>query len=322
MASLVMQDLGVYGPVAMGESAAVPVPLADARGYVERFLKGSEENFTVASWLLPRGLRPAFAAVYAFCRWADDLGDEAGSVAEASRLLRWWRGELDAMFRGEAKHPVFVALWPEVERYGLPRQAFEDLIDAFEQDQRVSRYDTWEQLLDYCSRSANPVGRLVLKLFGYDDDERLRLSDATCTALQLTNFWQDVRRDLLERDRVYLPRDIADGYGLDVEELPRLVRGDGGELVEVCERCAATVREAAERTWPMFAEGRGLWKLVGGRLRVDVALFTLGGEAVLRRVDGMYGKTLERRPRLGKVARVGLGLRGLCAGVLPGVLGR
>ncbi|MEM6394138.1 MAG: squalene synthase HpnC [Planctomycetota bacterium] len=314
MASLVMQDLGVYGPAARGGASGAAVPLAEARGYVQRFLKGSTENFTVASWLLPGELRPAFAAVYAFCRWADDLGDEAESVAEASRLLRWWRGELDAMFEGEAKHPVLVALWPEVERYGLPREAFEDLIDAFEQDQRVSRYDTWEQLLDYCSRSANPVGRLVLKLFGYDDAERVRLSDATCTALQLTNFWQDVRRDLVERDRVYLPRELAERHGLEVEDLARLVRGEDVDE-RTGERCVGAIREAVERTWPMFAEGRGLWGMVGRRLRVDLALFTLGGEAVLRRVETMDGKTLERRPRFGKAARLGLGLRGLCAGV-------
>src|SRR5690606_29775179 len=134
--------------------------------------------------------------------WADDLADEAADPAAASRLLAWWRDVLGLCYDGRPLHPVFVALRPTIERHGLPRRLFDDLLDAFEQDQRMRRYDTWGQLLGYCTRSANPVGRLVLMLLGHHDAERFAWSDATCTALQLTNFWQDMRRDVLERDRI------------------------------------------------------------------------------------------------------------------------
>ena len=162
-----------------------------------------------------------FGNVYSFCRWADDLGDEIGDPLESLRLLRWWREELEAMYRGEVKHPVFVALEGTARKYGLPKQLFDDLISAFEQDQAVTRYANWDGLFGYCRRSANPVGRLVLRLCGYDDPERDRLSDATCTALQLANFWQDVTVDL-QKDRIYLPLDVMARHGYSLEELQAL----------------------------------------------------------------------------------------------------
>ena len=165
------------------------------------------ENFHVVTFLLPKRLHQDFYNVYAFCRWADDLGDEIGDTAESLRLLAWWREELEAMYAGHVQHPVFVALQGTAEKYQLPQRLFGDLISAFEQDQRVTRYRNWEELFGYCRCSANPVGWLVLRLCGYADEERDRLSDSTCTALQLANFWQDVTVDF-EKDRVYLPLNL------------------------------------------------------------------------------------------------------------------
>src|SRR5215813_3002747 len=176
------------------------------------------ENFHVVSFLLPKKLHQDFYNVYAYCRWADDLGDEIGDTAESLRLLQWWRGELDAMYAGRTKHPVFAALLPTVEKYRIPREPFSDLVDAFVQDQTVTRYRNWEELFGYCKNSANPVGRLVLYLCGYSDPGRQTLSDATCTALQLANFWQDVTVDL-EKDRVYIPLELMDRRGYTIEDL-------------------------------------------------------------------------------------------------------
>ena len=182
----------------------------EARGYTRWLATSHYENFHVASVLLPKRLHQDFYNVYAFCRWADDLGDELGDAAESLRLLAWWREELEAMFGGEARHPVFVALKETVERHRLPREPFEDLIAAFVQDQTVHSYEDWGDLWSYCRCSANPVGRLVLRLCGYADERRDRWSDAICTGLQLANFWQDVAVDLT-KDRIYLPMALFGG---------------------------------------------------------------------------------------------------------------
>src|SRR5271165_2413384 len=192
--------------------------VAEARDYTRWLATHHYENFHVVSVLLPKRLHQDFYNVYAYCRSADDLGDETGDRAESLRLLAWWRQQLDAMYEGRATHPVFVALRPTVEQYGIPREPFADLIEAFVQDQIVSRYRNWDELFAYCRNSANPVGRLVLYLCGYSDQERQRLSDATCTALQLANFWQDVTVDLL-KDRVYLPLDLLAKHNYTVDEL-------------------------------------------------------------------------------------------------------
>src|SRR5207249_507805 len=174
--------------------------------------------FHVVSFLLPKRLQQDFYNVYSFCRWADDLGDEIGDTKESLRLLAWWRGELQAMYEGQARHPVFVALQGTARKYSLPIETFDDLIKAFEQDQTVTRYRDFEELFAYCRYSANPVGRLLLGLCGYNDPERQALSDATCTALQLANFWQDVTVDL-RKDRVYLPLDVLERNGYPVQDL-------------------------------------------------------------------------------------------------------
>src|SRR5579885_3657089 len=233
------------------------------------------ENFHVVSFLLPRRLHQDFYNVYAYCRWADDLGDETGDTAESLRLLEWWRGELDAMYEGRATHPVFVALRETVARHGIPRQPFADLIAAFVQDQTVTRYRNWDELFGYCRCSANPVGRLVLYLCGYSDAGRDRMSDATCTALQLANFWQDVTVDL-EKDRVYLPLDLLARHGYSVAEL---------EARKFNLAFRAAMREAVETARRLFLEGLPLSKSVDRRLGFDLELFSRGGMRVLEKIE-------------------------------------
>src|SRR5436305_1750216 len=190
-----------------------------AEAYTRRLAHSHYENFSVVSFLLPKHLRQDFCNVYAFCRIADDLGDEVGDRAQAAQYLARFREQLHACYEGKADTAVFVALRGTITRHDIPIKPFLDLIDAFEQDQRVDRYDTFEQLRDYCRRSADPVGRLVLYLCGYRDDQRQRLSDKTCTALQLANFWQDVRRDIDERDRIYLPRESMNQFGVTEQQI-------------------------------------------------------------------------------------------------------
>src|SRR5579863_8276118 len=213
------------------------------------------ENFNVVSWLLPKELHQHFYNVYAYCRWADDLGDEVPEAPRALELLDWWECELDACYDGRPSHPVFIALRETVVEKNIPRQPFADLLKAFRQDQTVKRYRTWDAVLGYCLYSANPVGRLVLYLCGYRDDERQRLSDATCTALQLANFWQDVTVDLL-KDRVYIPLDVIARHGYTLDDLfaRKYTPAFGGVM-----------REIVEKARGLFLEGLPLVGMVDRR---------------------------------------------------------
>ena len=186
--------------------------VAEAERYTRWLATHHYENFNVASWLLPRRLHQHFYNLYAYCRWADDLGDEIADPARALELLDGWDRELRDCYAGNPSHPVFVALRGTIRAFDIPVEPFSDLLIAFRQDQTVHRYPTWSGVLGYCSYSANPVGRLVLYLCGYRDAERQRLSDATCTALQLANFWQDVGRDL-EKGRIYIPLEALAAHG-------------------------------------------------------------------------------------------------------------
>jgi len=279
-----------------------------ARGLCAKLARSHYENFHVLSRLVPQELVEDFAAVYAFCRWADDLADELGGGPSqrrlASSLLAWWRTLTTQCFahaRGDDEapaHPVFVALSQTIRRHSLEEAPFHHLIDAFEQDQRVARYETWEQLLGYCHRSANPVGRIVLALGGCSgegpgDAERISRSDAICTALQLTNFWQDVRRDLLERDRVYLPRAET---GLDAQTLRDWAARPSDPACRVA--FIRALRPLVERTQRLFDEGAELPRMVDPRLRAVVWLFAAGGARTLRKVERAGCATLWTRPRL------------------------
>ena len=269
---------------------------AEAEQYTRWLATHHYENFHVVSFLLPKRLHQDFYNVYAFCRWSDDLGDEIGDPAESLRLLGWWRGELEAMYAGAVQHPVFVALKGTARKYDLPKQLFSDLISAFEEDQRVTRYANWEELFGYCRCSANPVGRLVLRLCRYSDAERDRMSDATCTALQLANFWQDVTVDL-KKDRVYLPLDVLKRHGYTVDDLRAGTFNPAFQNV---------MRDAVQVARQLFLEGLPLVKTVDKRLAFDLELFSRGGMRVLEKIEQQNYNVLARRPAISKFERVQL----------------
>jgi squalene synthase HpnC len=254
------------------------------------------ENFHVVSFLLPKRLHQDFYNVYAFCRWADDLGDEIGNPRESLRLLAWWRGELEAMYAGRVKHPVFVALGDTAARHQLPIETFDDLIKAFEQDQTITRYRNFEEVFHYCRYSANPVGRLVLGLCGYRDAARQELSDATCTALQLANFWQDVIVDLA-KDRVYLPLDVLERHGYSLDDLFARRFDD---------RFRAVMKEVMVVTRELFVKGLPLADQVDRRLAIDLELFSRGGLKILDKIERQDYDVLRARPAISKTERVGL----------------
>lgn len=294
----------VRSPEAMAARAAP----AGAEDYTRWLATHHYENFHVVSFLLPRRLHQDFYNVYAYCRWADDLGDEMGDSAESLRLLAWWRGLLDAMYAGEASHPVFVALKGTVARYGIPKQPFEDLVRAFVQDQTVTRYATRAGVLDYCRYSANPVGRLVLYLCGHSDAERQRLSDATCTALQLANFWQDVAVDL-KKNRIYIPLEDLERHGATVEDL---------FVHRPTPAFRAAMRDVVDWARGLFLEGLPLVGMLDGRLAVDIDLFSRGGLRVLDKIERQDYDVLSRRPAVSKMERVGLLLRAVARHAFAG----
>jgi squalene synthase HpnC len=246
------------------------------------------ENFAVASVFLPRHLRQHFYNVYAYCRWADDLADEIPETDKALELLNWWGRELSECYAGKATHPVFIALQGTIQRCNIPMDPFSDLLAAFRQDQTVRRYAGWSDVLDYCRYSANPVGRLVLYLCGYTDSERQILSDYTCTALQLANFWQDVSRDL-DKNRIYIPLELLAEHGIAEAELFE-------RRFDI--RYANLMRVLVQRTRELFEKGLPLAGRVASNIRVDIELFSRGGLAVLDAIESIGYNTLERRPSL------------------------
>ena len=271
--------------------------LAEAQAYTRWLATSHYENFHVVSMLLPKRLHDDFYNVYSFCRWADDLGDEIGDTAESLRLLAWWRVELHRMYeRGEASHPVFVALRGTAQKHGLLIAPFDDLITAFIQDQTVTRYADWDALLSYCKNSANPVGRLVLGLCGYRDAERLLLSGYTCTALQLANFWQDVAIDL-KKDRVYIPLDVMARHGYTVDDL---------FAYRFNPAFAAVMKEIVDYARDLFHKGLPLPALLNRRLAIDIDLFSRGGMKVLDKIEEQGYDVLKSRPRISKGERVRL----------------
>jgi squalene synthase HpnC len=272
---------------------------SEALDYTRWLATHHYENFQVVSFLLPRHLHQDFYNVYSFCRWADDLGDEIGDPAESLRLLAWWRSELDALYEGRPAHPVFVALRQTVERHNIPAAPFANLIRAFVQDQTVTRSPDFPALFGYCENSANPVGHLVLYLCGYRDAERQAISDSTCTALQLANFWQDVTVDLT-KDRVYLPLDLLARHGYSLDELQHRVYND---------RFRAVMAEAVTVADELFARGLPLVGMVNRRLALDLELFSRGGMKILDKIRRAQYNVLARRPAISKAERVAILLR-------------
>jgi squalene synthase HpnC len=276
---------------------------AEARGYCRRLARSHYENFSVASWFLPERLRQHFFNVYAYCRISDDLADEVGDRAASLQVLDEWETELGACYAGRARHPVFVALAETVHKFEIPKQEFADLLTAFRQDQRVSRYETLGDVLGYCKYSANPVGHLVLYLCGYRDAERQLLSDYTCTALQLANFWQDVSADFA-RGRVYLPLEDLRRFSVSEEDLRA-----GNNTANFREMMKFEVARARE--W--FSQGMPLIAKVDRALATDLDLFSRGGLEILNAIERQDYAVLGRRPAISKgrklalVARAALG---------------
>ncbi len=267
---------------------------------------GRYENFSVLSWFVPRQLRDSFAAVYAFCRWADDLGDEIPDPQKALDLLVWWRAELEDCYRGQPRHPVFIALHPVIERHDLPQQLFDDLICAFEQDQRIFRYENWDQLIGYCRLSANPVGRLVLMLLDEPREDALfHRSDEICTALQLTNHWQDIHRDIMKRDRIYIPAECHKIEGFEERLIGSARQGYAVDREFLGESCQL-VRNLVERTWPIYERGSKLLEKISTTSRPIIWLFSAGGQHVLRSIELWNYETVLHRPKLSIPAKLGL----------------
>ena len=306
-----------------------PVTTADSRvhdreaafRYCEGLARSHYENFTVGSLLIPKQTRRYVHAIYAYCRWVDDLGDESAaglseSLAQAGwnppsasnlestsdlgaaklDLLDAWQSDLEACYDGEPCHPVMVALQDTVRRFDIPREPFLKLIEANRMEQRMDRYPTYRDLAHYCDHSANPVGRLFLYLFGYRDEERQRLSDLTCTALQLANFWQDVARDYAI-GRIYIPLEDMERFSYTEDQLGRGVVNDELRRLMAFE---------VDRARGMFEEGFKLVDTLDGRIRLDVALFTAGGTAVLGAIERQGYDVLSRRPSLSRTRKATL----------------
>ena len=284
-----------------------PPTLEQARAYCHKLATTHYENFHVASWFLPKRLRPHFQSIYAYCRIADDLGDEVGNRDQSLALLNLWGRELDACYRGEARHPVFVALAETIRQCDIPQKPFADLLVAFRQDQSVARYQTMGEVLNYCTCSANPVGHLVLYACGYRDPERFLLSDHTCTALQLANFWQDLVSDYA-RGRIYLPLEDMQKFSVDEETLAR------GEPTQAFRDL---MRSQVDYARQLFAQGLPLIQSVDRELALDLDLFSRGGLEILSAIEQRNYDVLTQRPVLSKATKLKLLLHALTGKITP-----
>lgn len=310
-------DALAQGWAKLPASYAIPTvapSLAEAEAYCQRLATSHYENFGVVSWFLPKELHQHFFNIYSYCRISDDLGDEVGDPRLSLLLLDRWEQELDAMYASlegseeKPTHPVFVALAGTVAKFGIPKHEFSDLLTAFRQDQTITRYETFDDLLGYCRNSANPVGHLVLYLCGYGDSERQLLSDYTCTALQLANFWQDIAVDW-EKNRVYLP--LEDLRRFKVREEDIAARRASVEFREMLKFEVARAREWFDRGLPLI-------KQVKPSLALDIELFSRGGQEILTAIEKQDYDVLSRRPTISKLRKTGLLLRALAGKLRAG----
>ncbi len=275
------------------EQSAAARSVAEAFAYCERVAREHYENFPVGSLLIPRSRRRHVCSIYAFARTADDFADEGyetGEWTEDRRLaaLDDWERKLEDCCDGRADHPVFIALGATIRELRLPISLFRDLLSAFRQDVVKRRYENFDEVLDYCARSANPIGRLILLLFDYRDERLHQLSDHICAGLQLANFWQDVELDA-RKDRVYLPRDEMAWFGVGLDDLRQR---------RFSHRYAALMKFQVERAKSLFEGGRALPGLVSGRLAIELRLIWLGGMRILERIEELGYDTLNTRPTI------------------------
>jgi squalene synthase HpnC len=281
--------------------------LDEARRWCQHLAETHYENFHVASWFLPPLLRPHFHSLYAYCRVSDDLGDEVGDRSAALAILDFWGRELDACYEGRATHPVFVALAETIRACGIPKEPFADLLVAFRQDQQVTRFETMQDVLAYCRYSANPVGRLVLYVCGEVSEENFRLSDATCSALQLANFWQDVKVDWT-KDRVYIPQADMRRFGVSDQTI-----AEGVSTPEF----RALLKYEVNYARSMFTAGLPLIGRVNRALALDLDLFSRGGLEILRAIELQKYDVLSNRPAISKTTKISLALRAVAGKFLP-----
>jgi squalene synthase HpnC len=268
----------------------------EAYNHCRRITKSHYENFPVASLLIPIRLRKHVYAIYAFARHADDLSDEK---QDKEGLLRW-KAMLHESVNGKAEHPIYIALSDTIKKFDLPVNLFDKLISAFQQDLQKNRYDNFDELFAYCENSANPVGRLVLLLNGYRDDELFQYSDYICTALQLTNFWQDVKVDI-QKDRIYIPKDLQIQYEVNEGQIERAIFNSNFRALMI---------SLVEQTMDLFKKGYPLLRKVGGRLRWELRFTVEGGTAILNKIRGVDYDVLQSRPKLNKLdwAKIALNL--------------
>jgi squalene synthase HpnC len=285
--------------------------LEQAQAWCKTLATTHYENFHVATFFLPTALRPHFHSVYAFCRTSDDLGDEVADVATAKRLLAEWRAMLHECFATPERsmHPVFVALQPTITSCKLPQQPFDDLISAFEADQRYTHHESLATLVEYSRYSANPVGRLVLLVSGYHAEELMQLSDEICTGLQLANFYQDIVEDA-ERGRRYIPADAMQRFGVTDEQLlERRFNANARAMMQFL------VMDARAR----LLQGQRIVTLVDRELAATLSLFVKGGLAILDAIAAQDYNTLQSRPVVTKAAKLRL-LGGAFAGKMASLL--
>jgi squalene synthase HpnC len=280
--------------------------LEQAQKYCELLARSHYENFSVATRFLPARLRQHFYNVYSYCRISDDLGDEVGDARQSLELLGQWETELNACYAGTPRHPVFVALAQTVRQFSIPQHEFSDLLIAFRQDQIITRFETFADVLGYCKYSANPVGHLVLYLCGYSDDERQRLSDFTCTALQLANFWQDVAVDY-DKGRIYLPLEDLRQHGATEGDIAQ--RRATPQFLEM-------MKFEVQRAHEWFEYGLPLVKMVNRQLALDLELFSRGGQEILKAIERQRFDVLSSRPVISKPRKLWLVARALAGKLL------
>jgi squalene synthase HpnC len=303
-------ELLARGWAALPDSYRIPEiapTLDEACAWCKQLAESHYENFHVASWFLPQELRTHFHAIYAYCRVSDDLGDEVGDSSAALALLDFWGRELDACYDGRTRHPVFVALAQTIRECSIPKEPFADLLVAFRQDQTVTRYETMDDVLAYCRYSANPVGRLVLYACGEANEENFRLSDLTCTALQLANFWQDVRVDYA-KGRIYIPQKDIDFFRVSEEQI-----AEGVATPEF----RGLMRSEVDYARTLFEQGLPLIGMVNRDLALDLDLFSRGGLEILRAIERRGFDVLSARPAISKSRKLALLLRAVIGKLLP-----